>query len=340
MSFASHLVAAWYAPRLSPLAAALWPASLVFRTVVAVRRAFYRTGVLRSERVAVPVVIVGNLTVGGSGKTPLVRALVEALAARGWRPGIVSRGYGGTDAGPRAVHPGDDPGEVGDEAPLLAEQGCPVWIGRKRADAARALLVAHPGCNVIVSDDGLQHYALARDVEIAVVDGARGLGNGLLLPAGPLRERRGRLDEVDAVVRLLTAGEPQPSSQDGGAHSVMVQEPLPWRNLVRADAVADPAAWREGVVHAVAGIGNPERFFACVRALGLAPVCHAFPDHHRYAPEDIRWPGATAILMTEKDAVKCAAFADERCWAQPMRARIDPALVDLIERRLRGSQAR
>jgi tetraacyldisaccharide 4'-kinase len=339
MSFASRLVAAWYAPHLTPLAAVLWPASLVFRAIVAARRALYAGGLYRSARLGVPVVIVGNITVGGSGKTPLVRTLAEALAQRGWRPGIVSRGHGGKAAGPRAVAASDDPREVGDEAPLLAAAGFPVWIGRRRADTARALLAAHPGRNVIISDDGLQHYALARDVEIAVVDSVRGLGNGLLLPAGPLREPDARLDDVDAVVHLVAWGAPCPPSTDGGEHSCMAQEPLAWRNLARADAVADPAAWRGGEVHAVAGIGNPERFFDAVRAQGLAPVCHAYEDHHRYALDDIRWPRATAILMTEKDAVKCAAFADERCWALPVRARIDPALVGLIEGKLRGRQA-
>jgi tetraacyldisaccharide 4'-kinase len=200
------------------------------------------------------------------------------------------------------------------------------------------LLAAHPECDVIVSDDGLQHYALARTAEIAVVDAARGIGNGLLLPAGPLREPRERLAEVDAVVRLVAWGEARPPSADGGVESVMAQEPLPWRNLARPGAVANLEAWRAGEVHAVAGIGHPERFFAFIRSLGLKPVCHAFADHHRYVPADLGFPGATVILMTEKDAVKCTAFADERCWALPVRARIDPALVGLIEGKIRGPQ--
>jgi tetraacyldisaccharide 4'-kinase len=339
MPVTARLLAAWYAPRVTLLAAALWPLSLAFRAGVAVRRALYRAGALASARMPVPVVVVGNLTVGGSGKTPLARALVDALTARGWRPGIVSRGYGGANAEPRAVARTDDPREVGDEAPLLAEAGCPVWIGRRRADAARALLAANPQCNVIVSDDGLQHYALARTVEIAVVDARRGFGNGLLLPAGPLREPRKRLSEVDAVVRLVAWDEPRTPSTSGGVDSVMAHEPLPWRNLARTDAVADTEAWRAGEVHAVAGIGNPERFFDLVRSLGITPVCHAFPDHHRYEAGDFEFPRATAILMTEKDAVKCIALADDRYWALPVRARIDPALVTLIEGKIRGSEA-
>jgi tetraacyldisaccharide 4'-kinase len=339
MRLADSLEAAWYAPRVTGLAALLAPVSLVYRGAVALRRACYRTGVFRTTRLPVPVVVVGNVTVGGAGKTPLTRALADVLHDRGWSPGIVSRGYGGTDAGPREVAVGDDPRVVGDEPLLLAASGHPVWIGRDRPAAARALLGAHPGCDVVIADDGLQHYALGRTFEIAVVDETRGLGNGLMLPAGPLREPTARLGEVDAVVRLVPWGAPLPASPDRGRDSVTTHEPLPWCNLVRPDAVPDPAAWARGGLHAVAGTGNPRRFFDLVRALGLAPLCHAFPDHHPYTAADLAFPGATAILMTEKDAVKCRAFADERCWYLPVRARVDPALVALIEEKLRGSQA-
>ncbi len=186
----------WY--RLSSVSVLLFPISLVFRLLVAFRRLLFRLGVLPSVRLEVPVIIVGNMTVGGTGKTPLILALVEALRAKGLRPGILSRGYGGTDPGPRAVRAGDDAVQAGDEPLLLAERsGCPVWIGADRAAAARALLAAHARCDVILCDDGLQHYRLQRDFEIAVED-ERGSGNGLLLPAGPLREPAGR--RVDATV--------------------------------------------------------------------------------------------------------------------------------------------
>lgn len=339
MSFSDRLVAAWYAPGLTPLTAALLPLSLLFRAACALRRWGYRAGLLRSAGLPVPVVVVGSLVVGGVGKTPLVRALAAALAQRGRRPGIVSRGYGGRNGAPRAVAPGDSPDLVGDEPLLLAADGAPVWVGRDRVAAARALLAAHPDCDVILADDGLQHYALRRTFEIAVIDDSRGLGNGQLLPAGPLREPPSRLAQVDAVVRLAEGDKPAAGDDDEGRQTAMTHEPLPWRNLVEPGAVADPRRWRGGVVHAVAGIGNPQRFFDLLRRLGLDPVCHAFADHHRYTRAELAFPGATAIVMTEKDAVKCIALADGRCWCLPIRARIEPALVARLERTLRGRQA-
>jgi tetraacyldisaccharide 4'-kinase len=339
VAFSDRLVAAWYAPGLTPLTAALWPLSMLVRVAMALRRWAYGKGLLHSVRLPVPVVVVGSIVIGGVGKTPLVRALGAALVQRGRRPGIVSRGYGGGNSGPRAVAPGDDPAVVGDEPLLIAADALPVWVGRDRVAAARALLAAHPDCDVILADDGLQHYALRRDFEIAVIDQARGLGNGQMLPAGPLREPGSRLAQVDALVRL-TVGEPPASTRgSGGQDTAMTHEPLPWRNVTRASAVADPSAWRDGIVHAVAGIGNPGRFFDLLRRLGLDPVCHAFPDHHRYVRAELEFPDATVILMTEKDAVKCAAFADGRCWYLPIRARIEPALIARLERTLRGCQA-
>lgn len=330
-----RVVAAWYAPRPTLRMRLAWPLSLVFRAIVATRRALYRGGVLRVERVPVPVVVVGNITVGGTGKTPLVIALCKELRDRGLRPGVVSRGYGGSAQGPRGVAPGDDPAVVGDEPLLIAQAGIPVFIGRDRPAAARALLAAHPECDVVVCDDGLQHYRLAREVEIAVVDDARGLGNGLMLPAGPLREPASRLREVDAVVRLAAVA----ARSDDPHTTYMTQVPGVWRNLRDPARVADVTRWRGRRVHAVAGIGNPARFFALLRGQGIAAVEHVFPDHHAYRRGDLPWTDATAILMTQKDAVKCASFADERFWYLPVRASIDPALVAVVEQKIRGSQA-
>jgi tetraacyldisaccharide 4'-kinase len=340
VTFADRLVAAWYRPRLTPLTAALTPLAAAFVATSALRRALYRSGLVRVQRLHVPVVVVGNITVGGSGKTPLVAALAAGLAARGWRPGIVSRGHGRAADGaatdvPQLVGVDSDPALAGDEPVLLARSGFPVAVARDRAAAGRALLAAHPACNVLLADDGLQHYRIARDVEVAVVDAARGVGNGWRLPAGPLREAPSRLATVDALVLLVT---------DDGAHETW---PGAWRMMLAGDTfhrvdapvlTATAAAFGGKGVHAVAGIGNPARFFAQLDALGIHAVAHAFPDHHRFGPADLAIAGANAILMTEKDAVKCRAFADERCWYLPVRAHIDPALVARIEEKIRGSQ--
>jgi len=279
----------------------------------------------------------GNITVGGAGKTPLVLALADALAARGWHPAIVSRGYGGSARGAQAVTAGDDPAVVGDEPLLLKAAGYPVWIGADRAAAGRGLIEAHPACDVLLSDDGLQHYRLARSVEIAVVDAARRFGNGRMLPAGPLREPVARLSEVDAVVRLVTPDTPRPPGSSG-RETLMAHTPQPWRPVRGDERVADPSAWRDRNVHAVAGIGHPQRFFAMVRAMGITAIEHAFPDHHRFTSGDLAFPGAAAVLMTQKDAVKCVGIADDRCWYLPLATAIDPALVTLVENKIRGSQ--
>ncbi len=341
MSFALRLAATWYAPRVTPLAALLWPLSLLYRAIAALRRTLYAAGILHAQALPVPVIVVGNVNVGGVGKTPLVGALASSLAQRGHHPGIVSRGYGGSNSLPRSVNPGDDPAVVGDEPLIHAEAGFPVWIAPARADAGRGLLRAHPDCDVILSDDGLQHYALARAMEIAVVDASREFGNGLMLPAGPLREPASRLRSVDAVVRLVGAGAGELSAPPapGRRQFAMAHRPLPWRNLRRADLQADPGTWATQEVHAVSGIGNPQRFFDMVEALGIVATCHAYPDHHVFAAEEIAFPGARAILMTQKDAVKCADIADERCWYLPLRATIDPALVALVEEKIHGFKA-
>lgn len=333
MTFADRLIRDWYTPRLTPLTAALAIVAPLFRAVTAARRQLYRSGVFRSDRLPVPVVVIGNITVGGSGKTPLVVALVEALVARGWHPGIVSRGYGADTHVPRAVCADAVAEVVGDEPLLLARTGQPVWIGADRPRAARALLAAHPDCDVIVTDDGLQHYALARDVELAVVDAARGLGNGLPLPAGPLREPRSRLREADAVVLL--------GGTVTGAFGREFAMTFVGDRFVRVNgkgASVGGEAFRRSGVHALAGIGNPQRFFDHLAALGIAASCHALPDHHRFTRVDLELADATAILMTEKDAVKCTAFADDRCWALPIKAAVDPKLFALVEEKLRGSQ--
>jgi tetraacyldisaccharide 4'-kinase len=323
--------------RLTPLSILLFPVSLLFRAVVAARRAAYVAGVLRATRLAVPVIVVGNVTVGGTGKTPLVLWLAKFLRENGMRPGIVSRGYGARSGRARAVTPDADAGEVGDEPLLLAQRsGCPVWIGADRAAAATSLLETHRSCDVIVSDDGLQHYALARDFEIAVVDSARGLGNGLMLPAGPLREPPSRLREVDAVVINRSPRETQGSIPG----IVMTLEGSRFRNLLDPDHVAGPSHFQRLRVHAVAGIGNPARFFAHLEALGLAFRAHAFADHHRYTAADLAFDDCDAVVMTEKDAVKCAPFANETHWALRVDAQPDPELGELVVAKLANRNPR
>jgi tetraacyldisaccharide 4'-kinase len=257
--------------------------------------------------------------------------LANYLVRHGWRPGIVSRGYGVNTREPRAVGAHSDPAHCGDEPVLLARRSaCPVWIGADRVAAAQRLLHAHPECSVVVSDDGLQHYRLARDFEIAVLDGERGLGNGLLLPAGPLREPARRLREVDAVVIQGRAG---------FAHTpsfAMTLEGRQFQNLLNPDHVVDALYFSRQRVRAIAGIGNPQRFFAHLRALGLSFEARTFPDHHAYTADDFSQDGADAIVMTEKDAVKCVGFASEKFWALPVDAIPDPDLGPLILRKLKS----
>lgn len=336
MSLSSRLVADWYAPRLTILTAPLVPLAVAFGAIVSARRALFRSRVLHVHHMPVPVVVVGNITVGGTGKTPLTAALTRALAGRGWQPGIVSRGHGraSTRSAPVVVAPDADPDEVGDEALLLVRTGVPVVVAADRVAAARELLAVRPQCNVIVADDGLQHYRLARDFEIVAVDTMRGLGNGWQLPAGPLREPVARLDEVDAIVALVTPGASTSWSGPNAWQTTLVGDTF---HRVSDPAQTQPASAFTGIgVHAVAGIGNPERFFAQLRSLHISATGHAFPDHHRFAAGDLALPAARVVLMTEKDAVKCNAFADERCWYLPVRAHVDPALVARIEEALRG----
>ena len=334
---AALLARVWYAPKATPLAQSLRPLSWVFGMLAALRRGAYRRHLLRRVRLPVPVVVVGNITAGGAGKTPLVAALVEALRARGRHPGIVSRGYGRCTRGARAVHAEDDARDTGDEPLMLVATGVPVWVGADRSAAAQALLATHPDVDVIVSDDGLQHYALARDVEIAVVDAARGLGNRLLLPAGPLREPPSRLASVDAIVCVGT-GAAQPNGQPTSRTFAMRLEPLAWRNLADPALAFDAGTLRDPTAVAIAGIAHPDRFFEALRAQGFAGRTRAFADHHAYSRHDVAFPGARAVLMTQKDAVKCRAFADLRMWMLPIRACVDASLVDLVVEKLDGSQ--
>lgn len=316
----------WY--RLSALSLALWPASLLYRLLVALRRLAYRSGALPAVRLPVAVIVVGNIVVGGTGKTPLVLWLASRLRRCGWKPGILSRGYRGGAATPMAVVASSTADLVGDEPLLLArDSGCPVWIGRDRVKAASELLAVHPECNVLILDDGLQHYHLARDIEIAVED-ARGEGNGLLLPAGPLREPASR--RVDAWIA---------NSAPPGIHSPSFRMDLrgdTFRCLATPHSRVAAAGFARKKLHAVAGIGNPKRFFDHLAQLGLATINHAFPDHHAYKASDLDFGDCEALLMTEKDAVKCEAFAREHWYALPVEAELAPSFFNFILAKLNG----
>lgn len=304
--------------RRSFLSRALLPLAWLYGAVLGLRSMLYRSGLLRAQRLPVPVIVVGNFIVGGTGKTPLTIWLTERLRAAGWRAGVVSRGYGGT-AESVVVERGGDPAKYGDEPVLLAERLAePVWIGRDRVAAARAMLAAHPQIDVVVCDDGLQHLRLARDVEIALLD-ERGAGNGWLLPAGPLRERP---RAVDAIVQRGAA-------KVGGAVGMRLV-PTKLVSVIDPRQCLPVDALRGKRVHAVAGIGVPERFFATVGELGVTAQVHAFADHHRFTPEELAFADCDALLMTEKDAVKCRAFAKPHWYALQVEAQLDEAFAQRI----------
>ena len=312
MSVQSRLNRIWYDRATPPWW--LWPLSVMYGVAAGVRRFLYEKGLRRSTQMPCPVIVIGNVSVGGTGKTPLVCWLVARLQERGLRPGVVMRGYGGSTRTVQLIESADDPNVVGDEPILLARStGVPVAVGRDRP--AASLLLVNAGCDVIVSDDGLQHYALARDCEIVVIDGDRRFGNGWLLPAGPLREAPGRLAAADVVVvnggRALLEG----------ALSMRLEAKSALALLGGAAKLLDDFAGDS--VHAIAGIGNPDRFFNMLRAHGIEVVGHPLPDHARLQPGDIFFDDQRPVLMTEKDAVKCAAIAGSRHWYVPVTAVFD-----------------
>ena len=314
------IVAAWY--RGDRWLLLLRPLEFFFRAIALFRREAYGTGLFRAYRADRPVVIVGNITVGGTGKTPVVIALVEALQSRGLRPGVVSRGYGAKapeNTFPHIVTATSSAYQCGDE-PLLIQRrtGVPVVVAPKRSAAVKALLKCAE-VDVVLADDGLQHYPLARDMEIVIVDAQRGLGNGYCLPAGPLREPASRLSSVDRV--LYRNGE--------GADAVRYQ-PVAWVNLDSGEQrELDAFAGYEAVV-AVAGIGQPGQFFASLEDMGIAAACKAFHDHHAFTADDLAPYADSTILMTEKDAVKCTEIAGPDAWYLRVDAQIPASLVDAV----------
>lgn len=282
----------------------LLPISWLFQLITYLRRTLYQNNILSRTHFSVPIIVVGNLTVGGNGKTPCVMALAALLKEKGWKPGIVSRGYGGQARQyPLQVDYASDPKQAGDEAVLLARvTACPMVVDPNRVRAVKTLL-ANNDCNIVLSDDGLQHYALTRDIEIIVTAGETRFGNGYCLPAGPLREPITRLSDVDFVTRIDL-------------------KPQALRNLYNPEKRMSLENLPTNKIHAVAGIGNPQRFFQLLKEYGFALQQHIFPDHHPFVSEDLQAVSGATVIMTAKDAIKCESFAQPTHWYLPVEAQL------------------
>jgi tetraacyldisaccharide 4'-kinase len=328
----------WYGA--SPWYRLLLPLTGIYWVLITLRSCLYGMGILGRHRAIVPVIIVGNITAGGTGKTPVTIWLARELRDRGFNPGIVSRGYGGSRSGSSMrVDAASDPGVVGDEPVLLARRAeCPVVVDANRARAAEMLV--DDGVDVIIADDGLQHYRLERTYEICVIDGARGLGNRLLLPAGPLRETIDRLSEVDQV--LVNGKLREDAENTTAVEQNAIEFELVAREVSRLNgSLTRPVEGFSGTtVHGVAAIGNPARFFDMLRSHGMQVIEHAFPDHARLGASDLDFGDDFEVLMTEKDAVKLAAAISDKYWTVPVDLEIDPVAsgpwLEQIESRLRS----
>ncbi|OQW70674.1 MAG: tetraacyldisaccharide 4'-kinase [Proteobacteria bacterium ST_bin12] len=315
----------------------LVPLSWVFALISLLRRYAYRLGLLKTHSLPVPVIIIGNIHMGGSGKTPVVIWMVEQLREQGYEPAVISRGYGGTAKLPTPVYASSNPRLVGDEPVLIANRcNCPIFVGANRVHVGLELLKAHPSCNVIISDDGLQHYRLKRDMEIAVIDAETYLKNACLLPAGSLREPMGRLQKVDAIIK-----NGQENTED--EHSVSVTDAYQMQligtqfyNLVDPDIKATAVYFKRKSIKAIAGIGNPARFYEHLRHLGLNFSSTSFEDHHAFTTADFAQLECDVLLMTEKDAVKCKPFAQAHHWVLPIEAKIDGDLMQLVLKKLQN----
>ena len=319
-NFSRWIQDAWYKEMY--LSTWIMPLSMIYVDIIKLRRFLYRKGFLKTTRLPVPVIIVGNITVGGTGKTPLVIWLADYLQQQGYKPGIISRGYGGSgQEQPLLVTANSPVADVGDEPLLIARKStAPVAVCARRVAAAK-YLIDDFHCDVIISDDGLQHYALQRDIEIAVIDGLRRFGNGYCLPAGPLREPIERLQEVDLViVNGEVEQDDEYSMRFSGSDAV---------NLAN-QTVKPLSEFSQQPCHAVAGIGNPERFFQLLKQQGVTFDAHAFPDHYHFTAADLNFKDECPVLMTEKDAVKCQSFATEKLWSVPVTAEPEPSFIQQL----------
>jgi len=309
------ITALWYQPKLHWLLFLLLPVSWIFNAVICLRRFLYRKKIFTTYAAPIPIIIVGNIAVGGTGKTPFVISLVKMLQDLGYCPGVVSRGFGEKKLFlPHIVTAEDTPKQVGDEAMLILKHTqCPIVVGINKVAAVKKILQTH--CDIIICDDGLQHYRLERDIEIAMVDAARQFGNGKLLPAGPLRESISRLKTVDFIIET-------------GKEFIL--QPEAFISVMHPNTKIVCNQFRHKTIHAVAGIGNPERFFTVLQSAGFTIIPHRFPDHYHYSKQDLDFDDNLPIVMTEKDAVKCIPFADPRFWFLGTTANIHPDLKQNI----------
>ncbi|MCF6765265.1 tetraacyldisaccharide 4'-kinase [Thiotrichales bacterium 19S3-7] len=307
----------WYEKKISLISFALLPVACGFWLVSQLRKFIY-TKLIKPKSTRVPIIVVGNITLGGVGKTPLVAAIYQRLLHEGYKPAIISRGYGRTTKDTRLVDAYATSQLVGDEPLMLYQMlQCPIAVAIKRTDGIDLIYQRHPEVNIIISDDGLQHYKLNRDIEIAVIDAKRQLGNGLIFPAGPLREPKARLNQVDFIIYN---GKPDKVVVD--TYTVMMLKPSKIINMKTnqfyqaSDLIAD-------TVYAVAGIGNPKRFFDTLTSMGYNVIEKPYPDHYQYQKKDLNYTPAFPIIMTAKDAVKCYSLANEHSWYLTVEASIN-----------------
>jgi tetraacyldisaccharide 4'-kinase len=322
---------AWYARR--SWIRVLAPLSAVFARIARKRREHFLASLDQRSPCALPVIIIGNISVGGTGKSPLVLHLVEWLRQQGHRPGVISRGYGGqSDNYPLMVTESTSAAEAGDEPCMLFRAArCPVVVSPRRVEAAD-MIAEQTDCTLILSDDGLQHYQMPRDIELVVIDAARGLGNGLCLPAGPLREPPDRLGSVDMII--LNGEGPSPAPDRIPAFHMFLEASHWCQPGNEALPVSDVAPFGKGPVHVVAGIGNPDRVFRTVGLLGLEVIEHPFPDHHAFTPRDLDFGDNLPLVMTEKDAVKCLDFWPENAWYLRVAPRLDEGFYTLLQQQI------
>ena len=327
-----------YWHRITPLHFFLWPLSLLFSLLMSLRRFCYWLDLFPTLKLPIPVIVIDSITIEDSGKTPLVIWLVKYLTSLGLRPGIIGKGFDDNPGEPIAVSTASDPALVGSKSLLLAHRcgkHCPIWVGYDRAAVAKALLTAHPDCNILINDDGLQFHSLHRDIEIVVMDCSKqSEGNGLILPAGPYRDSLDRLNNVNVIV-MNSASKYQPNIKSRASIYDMRLINNTFYNLMRPNFHVGPSTFSNMYLHAIAGIDHAQHFFDHLNYLRLSPKCHTFKNNHRFLKKDIQIPNAEAILMTEEEAIRCITFAEENLWALSIDIVVDDQLKDFIINKLR-----